>query len=78
MLKKFLAILKGRSHKNKPDQEQCSECIYYIEKYLDDYTQRHFGYGEVKIRPACSFANTYGFVSHNPASQCDYYRARIK
>jgi len=62
--------------KNHNSEKQCTKCIYYVKEYKDDYTLRFFGYGEVKIRPACSFAGNYGFVSHNPARLCRYYEQK--
>ena len=59
--------------KNIASNHQCRDCIYYIENYKDDYTLRHFGYGEVKYRPACGYGKSYGYVSHNPAAYCKYF-----
>lgn len=59
--------------KNHASKKQCSKCSYYVEKYYDDYTLRHFGYGKVDIRPACKFNGNYSFVSHNPARLCRHY-----
>ena len=60
--------------KNHSSDKKCAECKYYVKEYKDDYTLRHFGYGKVTIRPACSYAGTYDFVSHNPARLCKYYK----
>ena len=56
--------------------KQCKDCIYYIESYCDDFTVKHFNYGKVKSRPACSFGNSYGFVSNNPATFCRWYEKK--
>ena len=48
----------------------------YVENYKDDYTLRHFGYGEIKYRPACGYGKSYGYVSHNPAAGCKYFEER--
>lgn len=63
---------------NHASEKQCTKCIYYIAQYKDDYTLRHFGYGEVKIRPACSYGNDYSFVSHNPARSCRFYKEKVQ
>ena len=68
-----LDILKVFS-KNHSSDRQCAKCIHYVKEYKDDCTLKHFGYGEIKIRPACSFAGSYGFVSHNPARLCQNYK----
>lgn len=62
--------------KNRASKKQCKDCIYYVENYKDDYTLRHFGYGEIKYRPACGYGKSYGYVSHNPAAGCKYFEAR--
>lgn len=67
---------KNLFKKNRVSSRQCRECVYYIENYKDDYTLRHFGYGEIKYRPACRFNNNYTFVSHNPARLCNYYEKK--
>lgn len=61
-----------------PNEEhyKCVKCVCYVAKYKDDYTLRYFGYGEVKIRPACSLAGTYAYVSHNPARLCRWYKEK--
>lgn len=59
--------------KNRASKKQCKDCIYYVENYKDDYTLRHFGYGEIKYRPACRFNNNYAYVGHNPARLCGNY-----
>lgn len=61
---------------NHASEKKCTKCIYYVAEYKDDYTLRHFGYGTVKIRPACSCCNSYGFVSHNPARLCRSYEEK--
>ena len=60
--------------KNIASHKQCKDCMSYIENYKDDYTIRHFNYGKVSYRPACSFGNSYGFVSQNPARLCRHYK----
>lgn len=62
--------------KNKQSEKQCTKCVYYVPYYVDDYTLRHFGYGKVKVRPACTFGGGDGFVSHNPARLCNYYKIK--
>lgn len=75
-IKETQALLEEYKAKWKASDKKCINCKYYVENYIDDYTLRHFGYGKVKCRPACSFAGTYGFVSHNPASLCIYYESK--
>lgn len=62
--------------KNRVSKKQCKDCIYYVENYKDDYTLRHFGYGEIKYRPACGYGKSHGYVSHNPAAGCKYFEER--
>ena len=66
----FLQKVKA---KNRASDKKCYNCIYYIANYKDDYTLRHFGYGEVKYRPACGYGKSYGHVLHNPAASCKYF-----
>ena len=70
------SLFQEMKAKNMASDKKCTMCIYYIENYKDDYTLRHFGYGEVKYRPACGFAGTYGFVKNNPARLCRYYEVK--
>ena len=69
-------LLQGYKEKWLASDKQCTDCIWYVAKYRDDYTLRHFGYGEVKIRPACRFCGSYSYVSHNPAALCKHYYER--
>ena len=62
--------------KNKASDKQCMNCKHYIKNYKDDYTLKHFGYGEIKYRPACGYGKSYGYVSHNPAAGCKYFEER--
>lgn len=79
MDEKHYELFQEMKRKNWLSDKKCTDCVYYIENYKDDYTLRHFGYGEVKYRPACGHCNTYGFVSHNPAANCRYFeKARKK
>ena len=76
MDEKSYSIMQEVIAENHASEKQCTKCIYYVAQYKDDYTLRHFGYGEVKIRPACSCCGSYGFVSHNPARMCRYYEEK--
>ena len=58
---------------NHASDKKCKDCVYYVAEYKDDFTLRFYGYGEVKIRPACGHANSYGYVGHNPAANCRYF-----
>ena len=69
-------LLQGYKEKWLASDKQCTDCIWYIAEYRDDYTLRHFGYGEVKIRPACSYCGNYSHVSHNPAALCKQYERK--
>lgn len=74
MIRETKELLEKVKAENMASDKQCVKCVCYIAKYKDDYTLRHFGYGKVKIRPACSLAGTYGYVSHNPARLCRWYK----
>ena len=71
-------LLQHVKAKNWASDKKCYDCIYYIENYKDDYTLRHFGYGEVKYRSACGYGKSYIYVSHNPAAYCKYFKRRKK
>lgn len=73
MIPETVELMNTFKAKYQNAEEQCNKCKYYIENYRDDYTLRHFGYGEVKYRPACIWGNTYGFVYTNHAPLCRYY-----
>lgn len=74
MIQETKELLEKVKAKNMASDRQCVKCVCYVAEYKDDYTLRHFGYGEVKIRPACSL--TYGYVSHNPARLCGNYKEK--
>ena len=76
MIPETVELMNDFKAKYQNAEEQCYKCKYYIENYKDDYTLRHFGYGEVKYRPACTFANTHGFVDINHAPLCRNYEER--
>lgn len=71
MTKGLLMAVKA---KNWASDKKCTKCVYYVDNYKDDYTLRHFGYGVIKYRPACSYINLYSYVSHNPAVTCNNYK----
>lgn len=73
-----IELLIKVKEKNWKSDKKCTECIYYVDNYRDDYTLKHFGYGKVKYRPACSHGETYHFVSHNPAAHCRHYHKEVK
>ena len=62
------ALFQKVIEKNMASNRRCSCCRYYVKEYKDKYT--------LETREACSFAQTYGYVSHNPARLCRYYQAR--
>ena len=76
MTKDTFELLQHVKVKNWASDKNCYDCVNYIENYKDDYTLRHFGYGEVKYRPACAHGKSYGHVSHNPAAGCKYFEER--
>lgn len=76
MIPETVELLNSYKAKWMASEKQCIDCIYYIAEYKDDFTLKHFGYGKVKIRPACSHCGNYGFVSHNPAVLCNNYERR--
>lgn len=51
---------------NQASNKQCKDCIYYLDGWKDEYI--------INPRPACGFASTFDFVSHNPARTCKYYQ----
>ena len=67
---------EAMKEKARNSEKQCSKCIHYIEQYVDDYTVRHFGYGKIKVRPACGHGNTYGFIDINHAHMCRNYKEK--
>lgn len=69
-------MFQEMKRRNWASDKKCSKCVYYVENYKDDFTLRHFGYGEVKYRLACKFNNNYSFVSHNPAAICKWYEVK--
>ena len=75
-IKETSLLLEELKAKNFASDKKCTDCIWYVKEYKDDYTLRFFGYGEVKIRPACSFSGNYGYVSHNPARLCRWYEKK--
>lgn len=78
MDKKTCELLISIREKNWASDKKCTKCIYYVDNYKDDYTLRHFGYGEIKYRPACSYLKLYSYVSHNPAVTCNNYKENKK
>lgn len=76
MDKKTCELLISIKEKNWASEKKCFKCVYYMDNYKDDYTLIHFGYGEVKYRPACTLSATYGYVSHNPAAKCKHYKEK--
>lgn len=68
-------LLEKVKAKNLASKKQCSKCRYYISRFKDDYTVKHFGYGEIKIRPSCKL-RPYSYVSHNPAINCNEYKEK--
>ena len=78
MTDKFtLDLMQRVSAMNHASDKKCTNCVYYVKEYKDDFTLRHYGYGKVKIRPACNYCGNYGFVSHNPAAMCRNFEERI-
>ena len=71
-----LQLMREVFAENHASDKKCTNCIYYVKEYKDDWTLRHYGYGEVKIRPACSCGLSYGFVNNNPARTCIHYEIR--
>lgn len=59
-------------------EKSCSTRAYYVKEYKDDFTVKHYGYGKIKVRPACSFNGNYGFVSHDTAIFCKWYEEKSK
>lgn len=50
------------------NNRNCTDCIYYIQTYHDKFKNM--------IRPACNYALSGGYIDHNPASHCRYFRYR--
>ena len=69
-------LLKKFKEKNFKSFKKCTDCIYYVENYVDDFTVKYYAYGEIKVRPACGHCGNFGFVSHNPAAMCDNYKPK--
>lgn len=70
--KRFLEQVKA---KNMASDKRCTKCRSYIANFKDDFTIKHFGYGEVKVRPSCRI-KPYAYVSHNPAAYCSLYKEK--
>lgn len=64
--------------KNHLSIKKCTNCKYYIEDYKDDFTLKYYGYGDIKIRPACTLSGNYSCVSHNPAACCNDYQTKTE
>ena len=74
MIPETVELMNEFKAKYKNHEKQCYKCKYYIENYKDDFTLRHFGYGEVRYRSACSHYNTFSFVDINHAPLCRDYK----
>lgn len=68
MIQETKDLLEKVKAENMASDRQCVKCVCYVKRYKDKYN------GE--IRPACSFAGTYGYVSHNPARLCRWYKEK--
>ena len=70
MIQETKELLEELKAKNFASDRQCTKCVYYVARYKDTR------YGRNEIRPACSNCGNYGYVSHNPARLCRYYKTR--
>lgn len=70
MIQETKDLLEKVKAENMASDRQCVKCVCYVAEYKDTR------YGRNEIRPACSCCGNYGYVSHNPARLCKWYKEK--
>ncbi len=66
MIRETKELLEKVKAENMASDRQCVKCVYYVAEYRNQH----------EVRPACSFNGNYGYVSHNPARLCRWYKEK--